>query len=223
MATSGTATFTLDVSEAVEEAASRAGVEIRSGFQWQGAIRSLNLLLTDFANRGLNLWTIDEGTIAITSGDGQYTLPSDTVDVLNLMFRPTGSTTDFYVERIGVGSWAQIAVKSTPGRPIQAWVERLSDEVRMNLWPVPNAAGSMLYWRIRRVEDAGTAANNMDVPQRLLPALISGLAYYLALKKSPPDPNLVTFLKGLFEEDLMRAQLEDRGRESFFVGIYSGR
>lgn len=219
MATSGTTAFNLDLSDIVEEAASRAGVEVRSGFGWQGAIRSLNLLFQDLANRQLNLFTILQKTLAVTEGTAQYTLASDTIDAVNFMLR--SSTTDFYLERLGVGSYASISNKTQTGRPTMIWVERLTSSVRVNLWPVPDAAYTLVYYQLRKIEDAVSASENPDVPTRCLPTLISGLAYFLALKRSPPDLNLVQFLKSNYIEDLAQFQIEDRGRESFYIGIYS--
>lgn len=219
MSTSGTTAFAPDFSDLLEEAASRAGVEIRGGYAYQSAMRSANLLLVDLANRGLNLFSIDSGNISLSSGDGQYDFPSDTVDVLNLAVRVGGN--DIPVERIGVGSWAAIANKTQAGRPMQGWVERLTGVTRVNLWPVPDATYTLYYWRLRRLQDAGNAANTPDVPPRFVPSLISGLAYFLALKKDPMDQVRVQWLRDMYETDLQRAQVEDRGRESFYVGIYT--
>ncbi len=220
MATSGTVTFDLEIGDLIEEAAARAGVDVRSGFEWQGAVRTLNLILSDWASRGLNLWQVDEDTFPLVAGTSVYTLPADTVDVLDMAVR--SGAIDYRVERCGVGSWAQISNKSQEGeRPYRVWVERLQGSTRVNLWPVPTTVSTIVYWRMRRMEDVGTAANTPDVPYRFLPCLTSALAYYLALKNQRLDMNRVAMLKGLYEEEMMRAQSEDRGRESFFLGVRS--
>lgn len=218
MATSGAVTFDLEIGDLIEEAAARAGVEVRSGFEWQGAVRTLNLILSDWASRGLNLWQVDEDSFSLVVGTSVYTLPADTVDMLDMAIRD--NNIDYRVERCGVGSWAQIANKAqTAERPYRVWVERLKGSVRVNMWPVPSAIKTVVYWRLRRMEDAGTAANTADVPFRFLPALTSGLAYYLILKNPRAPVDRINMLKGLYEEEIMRAQSEDRGRESFFLGV----
>lgn len=218
MATSGTTAFAPDVSELIEEAASRAGYEVRSGFEYQSAVRSMNLLCLDWANRGINLWLIEQGTFAITAGTSQYLLPADTIDIIELMVR-TGST-DYRVERIGASTYAQISNKTIPGRPSQAWIERRVDQPRVNLWPTPAMSYTGVYWRLRRIQDAGSASSTPDLPFRLWPAFVAGLAYYLALK-NPASLDRAASLKLLYEEELQRALDEDRGRESFYIGIAS--
>lgn len=219
MATSGTTTFNLEIGDLIEEAAERAGVDVRSGFAWQSAVRTLNLILSDWASRGLNLWQVDEDSLALVAGTSVYTLPADTIDVLDMAIRDS-SGHDYRVERAGVGTWAQIVDKSmTSTRPTRVWVERLQASTRINLWPVPTRAATIVYWRLRRMEDVGSASNNPDVPYRFMPCLTSGLAYYLILKKPGAPVDRITMLKMLYEEEMMRAQSEDRGRESFFVGI----
>lgn len=215
MATSGTTLFEPELDDLIEEAASRAGFELRSGYDMQSAVRSMNLLLTDMANRGLNLFTITEGTVSLIAGTGQYNLPADTVDVVHHMVAQ--GSTDYHVERIGVGTWGNISNKTQTGRPFQAWIDRRRDSPVVNFWPVPDQAYTYKYWRMRRLQDAGLPHNTIDAPFRFWPALTSGLAYYLSMKGS--DQNRTQFLQGVFEQDLMRAQNEDRGRESFYVGV----
>lgn len=218
MATSGTALFNLELGDLVEEAAARAGMDVRSGFEWQGAVRTLNLILSDWASRGLNLFILDTETASIPANTTQYTTPADTVDILDMAARIDGQ--DFRIDRVGIGTWAQIVNKSQTGyRPLRAWIERRTDAVVVNFWPVPTQAFTLAFWRMRRIEDAGTAANNPDVPFRFLPSLTSGLAYYLALKNPRIPPDRITMLKMLYEEELARAHQEDRGRESVYVGI----
>ena len=172
--------------------------------------------MAEWANLGLNLWAVDEVTQAITAEDGQYDLASDTVDIIEAVWRV--GTTDYRLARIGVGSWAAISNKSQQNsRPSQFYVERLLTP-RVNLWPVPeDTSGSLVYWRLRRVQDAGTADKTMDVPYRFLSALTAGLAYKLAMKKKQLDIQRISELKLDYAEQLGMAMSEDRGREPFMI------
>ena len=219
MSTSGSTSFAPEIGDLIDEAASRAGVSMRSGYDYQSAARSLNLLLTDMANRGLNLISIDQGTVSLSVGVAQYDLPSDTVDVIALVIR-SAQGQDFTVERVGVGTWANIPQKAQRGRPQQCWIERLRDAPRVNLWPAPDRAETLVYWRMRRLQDAGAPHNTPDLPFRFWPALTAGLAYYLALKAPGGSLDRIAFLRGEFESALSLAHLEDRGRESFFIGFW---
>jgi hypothetical protein len=218
MATSGTTAFDMDFTEIAEEAWERAGREMRSGYDLRTARRSMNLLTIEWQNRGLNLWTIDEQTVSITSGTSQYTLASDTIDVLDQVIREnsgnTSTQSDLTISRIGVSTYATIPNKLTQGRPIQVWIERLRAAPRINLWPVPNKSFTFVYWRARRVEDAGSGVETADMNFRFLPCLVGGLAYYIALKRAP---NRLQMLKAMYEEEFERAMTEDRDRASFNV------
>jgi hypothetical protein len=217
MATSGTTSFDPDVATYIEEAFDRAGYEGRSGYEYRTAARSLNFLMMEWVNLGLNLWAVDEISIALTAGDGQYDLPTDTVDVIDYVIR-IGSN-DYRIERIGVGSWAAISDKTRQqSRPNQIYVERLLTP-RVNLWPVPNNDDcTLICWRLRRLQDAGTPDKTLDVPYRFGSALAAGLALKLYRKKrSGYDPNKDTILKQEYEELLGLAMSEDRGREPFYI------
>ena len=158
MATSGTTAFNMDFTEIAEEAWERAGREMRSGYDLRTARRSMNLMTIEWQNRGINLWTIDEGTVSLVSGTSQYTLPADTVDLLEQVIRTgSGSTQqDLTINRISVSTYASIPNKTTTGRPIQFWIERLVDAPKINVWPVPDSNDyTFKYWRMRRIEDAG--------------------------------------------------------------------
>ena len=186
MATSGTAAFNLDLSELVEEAFERAGSELRSGYDLRTARRSLNLMFTDWANRGINMWTIEQGEVPMVAGTGTYNLPSDTVDLIEHVIR-TGSGTnqsDLSVSRISVSTYAAIPSKLSTGRPIQVYVDRVSPTPTVNMWPVPDTSQTytLVYWRLRRIQDAGNGVNTMDVPFRFLNCMVAGLAYMLAMK-----------------------------------------
>lgn len=216
MATSGTATFNLDLNNLVEEAFERCGVELRSGYDMRTARRSLNLLSIEWANRGINLWTIEEGTVALTQGTGQYNLPADTIDLLDHVIR-TGTGTvqsDLNISRISVSTYASIPNKNVQGRPIQVWIDRQADIPQVNVWPVPdNANYTFAYWRMRRIQDAGNGVNTQDIPFRMLPCLVAGLAYYLSLK-IPEAMNRIEMLKASYEEQWNLASSEDREKAS---------
>lgn len=212
MATSGTTAFNMDFTEIAEEAWERAGREMRSGYDLRTARRSMNLMTIEWQNRGLNLWTIDEGTVSLTSGTSQYTLPADTVDLLEQVISTgSGSTQqDLTINRISVSTYASIPNKTTTGRPIQFWIERLVDAPRINVWPVPDSNDyTFKYWRMRRMEDAGAGVQTADMPFRFLPCLVAGLAYHIAMKV-PELAQRVPMLKAAYEEEFDRAASEDR-------------
>lgn len=212
MATSGTTAFNMDFTEIAEEAWERAGREMRSGYDLRTARRSMNLMTIEWQNRGINLWTIDEGTVSLVSGTAQYTLPADTVDLLEQVIRTgSGSTQqDLTINRISVSTYASIPNKTTTGRPIQFWIERLVDAPRINVWPVPDSNDyTFKYWRMRRIEDAGRGVETADMPFRFLPCLVAGLAYHIAMKV-PELSQRVPMLKAAYEEEFDRAASEDR-------------
>ena len=212
MATSGTTAFNMDFTEIAEEAWERAGREMRSGYDLRTARRSMNLMTIEWQNRGLNLWTIDEGTVSLVSGTAQYTLPTDTVDLLEQVIRTgSGSTQqDLTINRISVSTYASIPNKTTTGRPIQFWIERLVDAPRINVWPVPDSNDyTFKYWRMRRIEDAGRGIETADMPFRFLPCLVAGLAYHIAMK-TPELSQRIPILKAMYEEEFERAASEDR-------------
>jgi hypothetical protein len=216
MATSGTATFDLDLNNLVEEAFERCGVELRSGYDMRTARRSLNLLSIEWANRGINLWTIEEGSVSLVQGTSQYSLPADTIDLLDHVVR-TGTGTlqsDLNISRISVSTYASIPNKNVQGRPIQVWIDRQADVPQVNVWPVPdNANYTFAYWRMRRIQDAGNGVNTQDIPFRMLPCLVAGLAYYLSLK-IPEAMNRIEMLKASYEEQWNLASSEDREKAS---------
>lgn len=215
MTTSGTATFNLDFAEIAEEAFERAGLELRSGYDMKTARRSLNLMSAEWSNMGLNLWTVATGSISLVPGTGTYNLPADTIDVIEHVIRTnnSGQNTDLTMQRISVSDYAAIPTKSTQGRPIQIYVNR-QIQPTVTVWPVPDSSTpyTLVYWYLRRMEDTGaSAANTADIPVRFLPALVSGLAYYIALK-NPDAADRIQLLKGLYEEQFSLAASEDRDR-----------
>jgi hypothetical protein len=218
MATSGTTAFNMDFTEIAEEAWERAGREMRSGYDLRTARRSMNLMTIEWQNRGINMWTIDEGTITLVEGTSQYNLPADTIDLLEQVIRTnSGNTTtqsDLTINRISVSTYASIPNKLTRGRPIQVWIERLGAQPRINVWPVPNNGDYIFkYYRMRRVEDAGSGVETADMPFRFLPCLVAGLAYHIATK-IPELVERIPMLKGMYDEQFNMAVGEDREKAS---------
>jgi hypothetical protein len=291
MTTSGTATFNLDLSEIVEEAFERAGSELRTGYDMRTARRSLNIMFADWANRGVNMWTFEQGTINLTPGVNTYPVPVDTVDLLEHVIR-TGSNTastqaDLTITRISISTYATIPNKLQQARPIQVWFQRLDGQTtasittlsagisatdttiavtsaanlpatgyllvgtetilygytsgntlyncvrgqnnttaaahssgdsvaiqnlpRITVWPTPDNSTTyqFVYWRMRRIDDAGGGVNTMDVPFRFLPCMIAGLAYYIA-QKIPGGMDRLQVLKMQYDEAWDLAASEDR-------------
>jgi hypothetical protein len=214
MTTSGVANFSLDLTEIVEEAFERVGSEMRTGYDLRTARRSLNLLFADWANRGINMWTFEQGTQVLTPGVATYELPADTVDLMEHVIRTgAGSAStqaDLTITRISVSTYATIPNKLTQARPIQIWIERLNTP-RFTVWPVPDNTQTytLVYWRLRRIQNAGEGVNTMDMPFRFIPAMIAGLAYYLAMK-IPGGLDRLQILKAQYDEAWDLASSEDR-------------
>ena len=306
MAVSGAATFNLDLTELVEEAFERAGSEMRTGYDLRTARRSLNLLFADWANRGVNMWTFEQGTINLVPGQNNYALPSDTVDLLEHVIRTgAGSSStqaDLTITRISVSTYATIPNKLQQARPIQVWIQRLNGQTSavgttlsttitstdttivvasavglpatgfvqigtetigygyitgstlynctrgqnnttaashtagdsvyvqnlpsITVWPTPDNSTTyqFVYWRMRRIDDAGGGVNTMDVPFRFLPCMVAGLAYYLALKV-PNGAQRLEILKAQYDEAWEYAATEDREKAAdrfvprqYFIG-----
>ena len=209
MTTSSSTNFELDVAEYIEEAFERCGLEVRTGYDLQTANRSINILLADWANRGLNQWTIEQRTQSLTSGTAEYDLNTDLIDVLNAVIR-RGST-DFTISRIGRDQYLNIPTKSQTGRPSQYFLDRQITP-KLKLWSTPeNSTDVFVYDALTRIQDADTAKNTMEVPFRFYPCLTAGLAYYLAMKRAPER---VQLLKAMYEEEFERASAEDRDRSN---------
>jgi hypothetical protein len=231
MTTSGIANFNLDVAELCEEAFERCGSELRTGYDLKTARRSLNLLTIEWANRGINLWTVEQGVIPMVTGQSSYSLPNDIVDVLDMVIRTgTGAQqTDITINRISEPTYATIPNKTAQGRPIQAWIRRLSgaeyplpgapsitviNNPQVVVWPAPNSPGdqyTLVYWWLRRIQDAGNGgAKTMDIPFRFLNCMVAGLAYYLSMKIATVDPGRRAELKMDYEQQFQMASDEDR-------------
>mgnify|MGYP003116055094 FL=1 len=212
MATSGSKNFELDVSDYIEEAFERCGVEVRTGYDLKTAKRSLNLLLADWANRGLNQWTIKQTTVTCISGTADYTLDADTIDILSVVVRR--DNTDYGIERLSRDEYLNVPNKTSTGRPSQFFLDRQITPV-LKVWTTPeNSTDQLIFDRLVRIDDADTFKNTMEVPFRFYPCLAAGLAYYISIKKAP---NRTQFLKAIYEEEFERAMTEDRDRASFNV------
>ena len=215
MSTSGTTAFNLDLVELLEEAFERAGSEMRTGYDLKTARRSLNILFADWANKGINMWTIEQGSIPLVPGTATYDLPNDTVDLLEHVIRTgagnSATQADLTITRISVSTYATLPNKLTQARPIQVWIDRLAPTPTVTMWPVPDNSQTytFVYWRLRRIQDAGNGVNTMDVPFRFIPCMVAGLAYYLALKL-PNAMDRLPILKQQYDESWQIASEEDR-------------
>ena len=228
MTTTGTTAFNLSVLDLIEEAYERCGAEVRTGYDLRTARRSLNLLSIEWANLGINLWTVEQGSIALTQGTISYTLPVDTIDLLDHVVRTgTGSNqTDINISRISVDTYSTIPNKNAQGRPIQVWINRQSGATTptgvanptINVWPSPdqNNFYTFVYWRLRRIQDAGNGDNTQDIPFRFLPCMVAGLAYHLSMKIPDALPR-AQMLKGVYEELWQQAADEDREKASLRI------
>jgi len=296
MATSGATAFNLDLNDLVEEAFERAGLELRTGYDLRTARRSLNLMTIEWANRGINLWTIEQGQIPMVTGQASYPFPVDTIDLLDQVIRTNNGTTnqsDINITRISESTYSTLPNKLAQGRPIQVWINRQSGQTNpttalldgsisasdttitltsvtevasngfisigsetiyyanvngnqlincargqngttaaahttgaaitnvnlpsINVWPTPNAPGNQymfVYWRLRRIQDAGTGVTQQDIPFRFLPCMVAGLAYYIAMKKPEVPGDRVLALKAAYEEQFQLAADEDREKAS---------
>ena len=296
MTTNGATAFNLDLNDLVEEAFERAGLELRTGYDIRTARRSLNLLTIEWANRGINLWTIEQGQIPMVTGQASYPFPNDTIDLLDQVIRQNNGTTnqiDINISRISESTYSTLPNKLAQGRPIQVWINRQTGQTNpttavltanvsstattinvsdatvlasngfinlesetiyyanvngnqlincaraqngttatshltatvvytsnlpsINVWPTPNSPGSQymfVYWRLRRLQDAGTGVTEQDIPFRFLPCMVAGLAYYIAMKKPEVDPNRVMSLKADYEQQFQLAADEDREKAS---------
>ena len=212
MATSGTTDFNLSIDDLIEEAFERCGMRPTTGYHLTSARRSLNLLFLDWANRGLNLWTIEQATYTLTQGVNEISLPTDTVNVLEAIIRQNsqGVNSDVYIERISREDYLNVPDKTSEARPAQFYVQR-TNTPKVFFYPAADQTYTFIYYRIRRIQDAGVYTNTSDVNFRFLPCLTSGLAYQLSLKFAP---DRTPALKAINEEDLNRAAMEDRDTAS---------
>lgn len=212
MTVSNSTDFELDVAEYIEEAFERCGLEVRTGYDLKTARRSMNLLFADWANRGLNQWTIKQRTLTLAENDGEYDLGTDVIDIVTAAIRR--DNTDYTLDRIGRDEFLAIPTKSTKGRPTQYFLDRQITP-NLKIWPKPeNSTDVIVYNCLTRIDDADAAQNTVDLPFRFYPCLAAGLAYYLSMKRAP---DRVQLLKAAYEEELRRAMDEDRDRASFQI------
>jgi hypothetical protein len=222
MTTSGATSFNLNLNDLVEEAFERCGAELRTGYDLRTARRSLNLLTIEWANRGINLWTVEQGSIPMVQGQIVYDLPIDTIDLIDHVIRTqTGQgQTDINISRISVDTYSTIPNKNAQGRPIQVWINRQSGATepvtgvaypQINVWPAPDQDSfyTFVYWRLRRIQDAGNGVTTQDIPFRFLPCMVAGLAYHLSMK-IPGAMERAPILKAQYEELWQQAADEDR-------------
>ncbi len=217
MAVSGTSTFNLDILEMVEEAYERAGHELRSGYDLATARRSLNIIAQEWTNRGINFWTVEERLLPLVQGQDTYTLDPDVIDLIEYVIRfnagEGANQTDYQITRISVSTYAQRTSKLTQARPTEIYVDRQRDAPQITVWPTPNSEPmQLIYWILRRINDAGIYTNNVDLPSRFIPPMTAGLAYHLACKKDPTNRQLIDRLKMAYEEQYAVAAQEDRDR-----------
>jgi|TARA_B110000503_G_scaffold138630_1_gene225195 hypothetical protein len=219
MTTSGTTDFNLEFTEIAEEAWERAGREMRTGYDLRTARRSMNLMTIEWQNRGINMWTIDEGSLNLVQGTNTYNLPADTIDLLEHVIRTgagnVSTQADLTITRISVSTYATIPNKLQQARPIQVWIQRLRDNPKITVWPTPDQGTALnpyyvfKYWRMRRIEDAGAGIQTADANFRFLPALTAGLAYHIAMKV-PELIDRLPMLKAAYDEQFDLAAGEDR-------------
>ena len=220
MATSNSTDFEPNVAEFIEEAYERCGLELRTGYDLKSARRSINLMLAEWANRGLNQWTISEATQTVTEGTREYTLDSSVIDILDVVLRRTegSTTTDTQMSRVSRSEYINIPTKGTKARPNQYFLDKQNTPV-LKIWPAPeNSTDILVFNKMARMDDADKATNTMDLPFRFYPCFVAGLAYYLSMKR---NPQLTEQLKIIYEEEFRRAADEDEDRASFRITPYS--
>jgi hypothetical protein len=292
MSTTGTTSFNLDVNDLIEESFERCGKELRTGYDFKTARRSLNLLTIEWANRGINLWTVEQGVIPMVTGQAMYPYPADTIDLMDMVIRQNNGTSnqiDINISRIAEPTYMSIPNKLTQGRPIQVYINRQSGQENLsdallsanisstattidltstsgltssgfikigtetisypnvsgnqlincargqngttaaahtagatvtvqnlpciNVWPTPNSPGNQytfVYYRLRRIQDAGSGVYVQDIPFRFIPCMVAGLAYQLSTKLPDVDMNRIPMLKMDYEEQFRLAAEEDR-------------
>ena len=220
MALSGSTNFEPNVTEFIEEAFERCGLELRTGYDLKMARRSINFLLAEWANRGLNQWTIEQATQTVTEGTSSYTLNSNIIDILDCSLRRVDGTvtTDLQMTRLSRSEYLNIPNKDTKARPSQFFLDKLTTPV-LKIWPSPeNSTDVLVFNKIVRMDDADAATNTLDMPFRFYPCFVAGLAYYICLKRVPQRSS---DLKRIYEEEFRRAADQDEDRASLKIAPYS--
>jgi hypothetical protein len=223
MATSGTTTFNLDIDDVIEEAYERCGIRNTKGYDLKSSRRSLNLLFSEWGNRGVHLWKVELKSQLMTSGTITYTTPSDCSDVLEAYVSTsetvTSSTNDISLNKIDRSAYAALPNKGQTGQPSQYYVNRqTTPTISLYLAPDCTTYSYLKYYYLQRIQDAGSYTNQADLPYRFLPAMVSGLAFYIAQKYAPER---VQDLKLLYEDEMQRALEEDSQRTSVFISPFS--
>jgi hypothetical protein len=221
MATSGTTAFDLNIDDIIEEAYERCGMRTNSGKDLRSARRSLNLLFSEWGNRGIHLWKVQLNEITLVAGTATYSVASNVNDVLEAYISTTNaagntsSTNDLSLTKIDRSAYAALPNKLQTGQPSQYFVDRQTTPT-INLYLVPDATTftTLKFYTINRIEDAGVYSNQADVAYRFLPCMCSGLAYYLSVKRAP---DRIQLLKQLYEDELLRALNEDGQRASVYI------
>ena len=219
MTTSSSTDFEPNVAEFVEEAFERCGLELRTGYDLKTARRSINLMLAEWANRGLNQWTIEQATETVTQGTASYSLNTNVIDVLDVVCRRTvnGTQTDISMDRLSRSEYLNIPNKTTQARPSQFFIDK-SITPAIKVWPVPeNSTDVLVFNKLVRMDDADAGTNTMDMPFRFYPCFAAGLAYYISMKRSPERSAI---LKQAYEEEFERAMSQDEDRASFRIRPY---
>mgnify|MGYP003124279951 FL=1 len=220
MSLSGSTNFEPNITEFIEEAYERCGIELRTGYDLKSAIRSANLMLAEWANRGLNQWTIETGTQTVTEGTASYNLGTNVIDILDVVVRRTdgSKTTDINMDRISRSEYFNIPNKATKSRPSQFFLDKQNNPT-LFLYPAPeNSTDIIRFSKLTRMDDADNARNTMDIPFRFFPCFAAGLAYYISIKKAPQR---TAELKAIYEEEFRRAADQDEDRASFKIRPFS--
>jgi len=219
MTTSGTTTFDLDIEEVIEEAYERCGSSTTSGYSLRSARRSLNLLFSEWGNRGVHLWKVELETTALVLGQATYNTPQSTSDVLEAYISSSNAqgqnTNDISLDKIDRSAYAALPNKGQRGQPSQYYVNRqINPTISLYLTPDLSNYTYLKYYYMKRIQDAGAYTNTTDLPFRFLPCMVSGLAFYLSMKI---NQKLTDQLRLYYEDDLQRALQEDGQRTSLFI------
>jgi hypothetical protein len=216
MATSGTYSFSMDIDEVIQEAMEMIGGEITLGEESRSARRSINLLLQDWQNRGIQLWTINTTAVTVTTSVTSYTLGSENIDVIEAVVNR--DNTDLQLERISMEEYLKVPRKGQTGRPTQYAVRRERDNIDVYLWPIPeNDTDKIKFETVRYLQDVTRSSQNADVSRRFLPCLTAGTAYFMSMKRPGVEAGRIQMLKQEYEERLLRAQEEDKERASLYI------
>ena len=216
MATSGTYTFSMDIDEVIEEALEMIGGEATLGNEPKSARRSINLLLQDWQNRGIQLWTIGTTAVTVTTSVTSYVLGEENIDVLEAVVNR--DNIDLQLERISMEEYLKVPRKGQTGRPTQFAVRRERDQSRVFLWPIPeNSTDAIKFETVKYFQDVSKSSQTADISRRFYPCLTAGTAYFMSMKRPGVDAGRIQMIKGEYEDRLMRAQEEDKERASMYI------